>query len=243
MILETTATTLTLVSLKKITTHLTTKLLEKNWSQETESAKELIFQLSENDATHTYVEKYVSRFLKMRTLHSAESDVYLDEIYSPLTLTVQSNDDELCVNDGFTLSFRKVINIIGLAGQGKSTILRKLFLEEMKYHKGHTQGITKQKLIQKTLGFNIEELTLLQRHAVQETVSAALSHIRMKTECFIVRGTNDENDNVYFVLKNRSELTRYLNQKDATIKGQLHAKKRAQKALAEKWYNLKWQTE
>ena len=132
MVLETTATTLTLVALKKITTHLTTKLLEKKWSQETESAKELIFQLSKSDATHTYVEKYVSRFLKMRTLHSAESDVYLDEIYSPLTLTVQSNDDKLCVNDEFTLSFREVINIIGLAGQGKSTILRKLFLEEMK---------------------------------------------------------------------------------------------------------------
>ncbi|ELJ8583312.1 NACHT domain-containing protein [Vibrio cholerae] len=68
----------------------------------------------------------------MRTLHSAEADVYLDEIYTPLTLKVQSNEDEIIVDDGVTLSFSRVINIIGIAGQGKSTILRKLFLEELK---------------------------------------------------------------------------------------------------------------
>ncbi|MBY7805613.1 NACHT domain-containing protein [Vibrio fluvialis] len=68
----------------------------------------------------------------MRTLHSAEADVYLDEIYTPLTLKVQSNEDEIIVDDEVTLSFSRVINIIGIAGQGKSTILRKLFLEELK---------------------------------------------------------------------------------------------------------------
>lgn len=70
--------------------------------------------------------------MKMRTLHSAEADVYLDEIYTPLTLKVQSNEDEIIVDDEVTLSFSRVINIIGIAGQGKSTILRKLFLEELK---------------------------------------------------------------------------------------------------------------
>ncbi|GAB3535461.1 NACHT domain-containing protein [Photobacterium alginatilyticum] len=130
--MEPVTTTLTMVALKQTVTHVTKKLLDKVWEHDTEQGKELLRQLSESNAAEVYAEKYVSRFMKMRTLHSAESDVYLDEIYSPLKLEVQSNGDELTVEDGFTLGFSKVINIIGIAGQGKSTILRKLFLEEMR---------------------------------------------------------------------------------------------------------------
>ncbi|SBS67508.1 NACHT domain-containing protein [Vibrio atlanticus] len=126
------ATTLTMVALKQIVTHVAKKILDKPWTQDTESGKGLLRQLSEDYPAQVYAEKYVSRFMKMRTLHSAESDIYLDEIYSPLKLVVQSNLDELTVDDNFTLSYRQVINIIGIAGQGKSTILRKLFLEELK---------------------------------------------------------------------------------------------------------------
>lgn len=126
------STTLTISVLKQVITHLTKKILETNWDKSIESAKELIRQLSEDYASEVYAEKYVSKFMKMRTLHSAEADVYLDEIYTPLTLTVQSNDDQVVIEDKTTLHFSRVINIIGLAGQGKSTILRKLFLEEMR---------------------------------------------------------------------------------------------------------------
>jgi hypothetical protein len=130
--MEPISTTLTVVALKQMVTHLTKKILDKSWDRDLSQGQELLGQLSQDYAAETYAEKYVSRFLKMRTLHSAESDVYLDEVYSPLTLIVSSNKDEMMVKDGFTLSFSKIINIIGLAGQGKSTILRKLFLEEMK---------------------------------------------------------------------------------------------------------------
>lgn len=130
--MEAVTTTLTMVALKQTVTYLTKKLLDNVWDHDTEAGKELLRQLSEDYTAHTYVEKYVSRQMKMRTLHSAESDVYLDEIYTPLKLKVQSNNDEITVTDRTTLIFSNVINIIGLAGQGKSTILRKLFIEEMK---------------------------------------------------------------------------------------------------------------
>lgn len=125
-------TALTMVALKQTVTHVTKKILDKPWTHDTEQGKGLLRQLSEDYAAQVYAEKYVSKFMKMRTLHSAEADVYLDEIYTPLTLKVQSNEDEIIVDDGVTLSFSRVINIIGIAGQGKSTILRKLFLEELK---------------------------------------------------------------------------------------------------------------
>lgn len=47
-----------------------------------------------------------------------------------------SNKDKLIIKDGVTLPFDGVINIVGIAGQGKSTILRKLFSEEIKNQNG-----------------------------------------------------------------------------------------------------------
>lgn len=132
MCMEPISTALTVVALKEIVKHLTNRILDKKWDPDVELGKELLRQLSEEYAAQIYVEKYVARFLRMRTLHSAETDVLLDEIYSPLTLIVQSNKDEIVVYDGVSLSLERVMNIIGLAGQGKSTILRKLFIEEMK---------------------------------------------------------------------------------------------------------------
>lgn len=130
--MEPISTALTVVALKEIVKHLTNRILDKKWESDVDLGKELLRQLSEEYAAQIYVEKYVVRFLRMRTLHSAETDILLDEIYSPLTLIVQSNKDEIIIDDGSSLSLDRVINIIGLAGQGKSTILRKLFVEEMK---------------------------------------------------------------------------------------------------------------
>ncbi|MFG0874856.1 NACHT domain-containing protein [Aeromonas media] len=119
------------IALKEIVSQLTKKLLEKQWSHDTNDGKEIISQLSEGNVLENYTDKYVSKNLKIRTLHSAEADIYLDEIYSPLTLSANS-DITICVDNNFSLEYRKIVNIIGIAGQGKSTILRKIFLEEMK---------------------------------------------------------------------------------------------------------------
>ncbi len=57
---------------------------------------------------------------------------FLDDIYYPLTVEVASNKDKVVIKDGVTLPFHGIVNIVGIAGQGKSTILRKLFSEEIK---------------------------------------------------------------------------------------------------------------
>ena len=133
--MESIITTLTIAALKQATVSLTKKLLETPWEKDIYSAKEIIRQLSEDYAAEVYAEKYISKFMKMRTLHSAESDIYLDQIYAPLTLTVQSSKDKIIIDNNTSLSYSKVVNIIGLAGQGKSTILKKLFLEELRIGK------------------------------------------------------------------------------------------------------------
>lgn len=98
------------VALKEMITHFTKKLLAGNWTKDLEEGRTILQQLSQDGAAGRYVEKYVSKHLKMRTLHSAESDVYIDEVYTPLTLEVTSNKDRLKVKDGFTLEFSRIIN-------------------------------------------------------------------------------------------------------------------------------------
>ncbi|WP_425854308.1 NACHT domain-containing protein [Aeromonas veronii] len=125
------ALTLSSVALKEIISQMTKKVLEKPWRKDTTDGRDILSQLSEEYILDTYTEKYVSKYLKIRTLHSAEHDIYINEIYSPLTLQAKSNV-EICIDDNFTLNYSKIVNIIGIAGQGKSTILRKIFLEETK---------------------------------------------------------------------------------------------------------------
>lgn len=116
----------------KATEVLAGRLLDKPWARDFDAGMALIEQLKENAAKENYVRLQVLPSLKMRTLHRADYDVLLDSIYYPLTLTTAKNHDSIIVKDGETISFDGVVNIIGIAGQGKSTILRKLFSEELK---------------------------------------------------------------------------------------------------------------
>lgn len=87
-----------------------------------------------------YIEKHVSLVNKIRTIHSNEADVFLNDIYYPLTVCQTVSDfyfspekieinNELKIDDNFISFNEKLTNIIGIAGQGKSTILRKSFMQ------------------------------------------------------------------------------------------------------------------
>lgn len=107
------------------------KVLDSQWSNQFEDAKEIVQELLSDFSKNRFAEKHFQQTLKMRTLINPDHDVMLSDIYHPMTISTASNDDKLTVKDGFTLTFSGVVNIIGIAGQGKSTILRKLFLEEI----------------------------------------------------------------------------------------------------------------
>lgn len=121
--------------LTELVKQLTEKILSSKWTQDTEQGQSILEQLNKNHIAERYTKNYVSKQLRMRTLHSAERDVFLNDIYSPLRLTNKhslSIEDEFTIKDDVTIKHDGVVNIIGIAGQGKSTILRKLFLEEIK---------------------------------------------------------------------------------------------------------------
>ncbi|MGF1732292.1 NACHT domain-containing protein [Photobacterium kasasachensis] len=118
---------------------LTERMLNSAWPGELKSGKEIVEQLNLTHIRTEYLSKCAYKNLKMRTLHSPDADVFLDEVYFPLTISsVNSRNKkstDFIVSDGFTLPHSGIINLVGIAGQGKSTILRKLFLEEIKAQK------------------------------------------------------------------------------------------------------------
>lgn len=131
-------TTAMSVLITEVTKRATSAVLDRNWLPELEQGKRLLQQLLDSYAQEQFTSKYVTKILKIRTLHSPESDVYLNEIYTPLTLRASGDgggDFELRVKDDKTIEHSGIVNIVGIAGQGKSTVMRKLFWEELKKSK------------------------------------------------------------------------------------------------------------
>ncbi len=112
-------------------------ILTSKWKNETEIGKEVLEKFNDEETIKKFSEKITRDILTFRSLSNAGQNVLLDEVYYPLTLQVQDSGDFIQINDGVILPHRGVIVISGSAGQGKTTILRKLFLEEIKTKKAY----------------------------------------------------------------------------------------------------------
>ncbi|EPM0602086.1 TPA: NACHT domain-containing protein, partial [Klebsiella pneumoniae] len=63
------------------------KVLDSDWLPDLIKGKDIVEQLSSLDVHSDYIVKHVSRAMKMRTIHSSEKDVMLNDIYHPLSIT------------------------------------------------------------------------------------------------------------------------------------------------------------
>lgn len=101
------------------------------WDNKNLNARKVIRDLA-GTAYINYLEKHVARVVRLRTIHSADYDVLLNELYHPLRITsLLPGSATHTVNDDYYIENQHITNIIGIAGQGKSTILRKLFIEQV----------------------------------------------------------------------------------------------------------------
>ncbi|HAS6026226.1 TPA: NACHT domain-containing protein [Vibrio vulnificus] len=133
--ITTTALTATVTEVVK---RATSAVMDGNWRSDLEPAKHLLHQLLDGYARDQLANRYVINVLKMRTLHSPDSDVYLNEVYTPLRLRPISDTQrnyEIKIKDNKVIEHSGIVNIVGIAGQGKSTVMRKLFWEELKKSK------------------------------------------------------------------------------------------------------------
>jgi hypothetical protein len=70
-------------------------------------------------------------YLYSRTLYSTHSNVYIDDYYVPLTISPMGGEEREIEVVDLKFSSPGITNIIGKAGQGKSTILKKIFKNEL----------------------------------------------------------------------------------------------------------------
>ncbi|MUK50143.1 NACHT domain-containing protein [Aliivibrio fischeri] len=83
-------------------------------------------------------EKVTDRYLIFRTLLSRDDDVFIDEIYHPLRIRpIKNNQSPITLSENTKFIFPKIACIVGKAGQGKTTILRKIFLNYITEKSGY----------------------------------------------------------------------------------------------------------
>ena len=76
--------------------------------------------------------EYCERNLEIKTLISQDKSFHVDDVYIPIDIMQSGTQSRLEVNDSTVLDNDRSILIKGLAGQGKSTLLRKLLSNNAK---------------------------------------------------------------------------------------------------------------
>lgn len=131
---------LTTVASKVLITELSKRILDS--LDVGNKAKAVFSKLKVDKIANSYSEKTISRVLRFKTLTSKGAICYLDEVYYPLKIGQINNfhieseynhAESFLIKDGVRLIEDNCIVISGKAGQGKTTIMRKLFIEELKY--------------------------------------------------------------------------------------------------------------
>jgi len=123
-------------------TSMMVKRVLSGWGGSYLAGRKALRYLNDSDGFINYLTRHVSIVNKVRTIHSNEADVFLDDIYYPLTVCDMNAEfdyisdlsavkNEIKIDDNFISFEDKLTNIIGIAGQGKSTILRKAFMQSI----------------------------------------------------------------------------------------------------------------
>ncbi|WP_139102418.1 NACHT domain-containing protein, partial [Serratia sp. 14-2641] len=99
-------------------------------------ANKILDSFSNSKIANLYLERTVYKIFVFRTITKGDRDVYLDEIYHPLKLKKMNHKSKgtnriVIIGDNSKLDSSECNVIVGLAGQGKTTVMRKLFLEEI----------------------------------------------------------------------------------------------------------------
>ncbi|TCB95893.1 NACHT domain-containing protein, partial [Kosakonia quasisacchari] len=94
------------------------------------SSSNIFKQLTNEKINQRYVENLVRSVFTFRTITSGDKDVFLDQIYYPLQVSSYKYKN-IKIEDHETLENEMRVCLVGVAGQGKTMTLKKMFLEDM----------------------------------------------------------------------------------------------------------------
>ncbi len=101
------------------------RILSKNWLGEFKKGRSIVEQLISIDVHSDYIVKHISRAMKMRTIHSSENDVMLNDIYHPLVISHDRKDYR--VGDDFYYQIITSLTLLDLQDRGKARSLEKFY--------------------------------------------------------------------------------------------------------------------
>lgn len=105
--------------------------LSRSFSK-TREIQEILHKLNINDeAKSNLATKFRDEFLTTRTILRPGVNVDIQDRYHPLALLEESTGNKFAVSDNTELPYRRVNCIVGKAGQGKTTLLKKLLLNTL----------------------------------------------------------------------------------------------------------------
>lgn len=116
-----------LKSLTVLTTGIVKKFADKGWSVLSEEIKA---SFSEENIKEFCIA--CNEYVNLRTLYSSQQDIFIDDVYVPLYMSPINEPDNKIEITNLSYYNSGITNIIGSAGQGKSTFLRKMLINELK---------------------------------------------------------------------------------------------------------------
>lgn len=111
-------------------------------------------------------------------------------------------------------------------------------MDVMKNHIGEKQKISREKLFAKLFNRKLD-INKLDHWVIWEYIKKSMRYLRVHSNCFIVSHYDDKS--YYFVLKTEQESEYYKEKLDNLVKRVSSLKKRADKAVEQKWYQQEWQ--
>ena len=91
----------------------------------------IVIAFKNESIANEYADKIIKKIFSIRTLSQESKITYLDEIYHPLRISSLQSHDIITISDYTIMPSHTCYCIVGIAGQGKTTIMKKLFLEEL----------------------------------------------------------------------------------------------------------------
>jgi hypothetical protein len=120
----------------KLFSRLENALSKSTNQQEADNILQTIAPIKE-DMEQKIFDKISDRYLTFRTLLSRDVDVFINDIYYPLRIkSFKDGTAPLTLSEEASFEYPKIACIVGKAGQGKTTFLRKLFINELSSKSG-----------------------------------------------------------------------------------------------------------
>lgn len=101
-------------------------LIEFGGNEIKKKKNKILISLKSDKNIEKYIKNSVNKVFVFRTLLHGDRNVYLHEVYYPLNIKNVTTLQSTKIDDGTVLPSHSPVCIIGIAGQGKTTIMRKL---------------------------------------------------------------------------------------------------------------------